>query len=53
MKYIQFIKCFIKLIGTKNWYIGIDKPNFYQWLYKWRMSFKTSYKVSKNIWLNK
>lgn len=52
MKYLQLTRCFFNLIGTRNWYIGIDKPNFWESIYKWRLSAKSSFKLSKNIWLN-
>lgn len=49
--YIRFILAFFDFLGTPNWYQGIDKPNFYQRIYKWRIGFKTAYILSKNIWL--
>jgi hypothetical protein len=52
IKYIQFTRCFLNLIGTRNWYEGIDKPNFIQWIYKWRVSIKTAFKISKIIWID-
>ena len=36
----------LKLVGTANWYQGVDKPSFWQWLYKWRVSWRTAYKVA-------
>ena len=50
-KYLRFIICIYKLVGTRNWYEGIDKPNIYQWIYRWRVSLGTAIKVSKIIWL--
>lgn len=37
----------INLWGTANWYQGIDKPTFWQRLYKWRTSLSTAIKVDK------
>jgi hypothetical protein len=50
MKYIKRFKLFFSLLGDRNWYEGIDKPTFYQWIYGWRIGFKTAYKVAKIIW---
>ena len=36
----------LKLVGTANWYQGVDKPSFWQWLCKWRVSWRTAYKVA-------
>jgi hypothetical protein len=37
---------FLKLLGTRNYYEGVDKPNPYQWIYKWRIGVKTAWKVA-------
>ena len=37
----------IDLWGTANWYQGIDKPTFWQWLYRWRTSLRTAIEVDK------
>jgi len=50
MKYIHRIIFTLKLAGTRGWYEGVDKPNFYQWIFGWRVSIKTAYKVAKIIW---
>lgn len=42
--------CFLKLWGTRNYYMGIDKPTLWQWLYGWRLSAKTAWSVSGIIW---
>jgi hypothetical protein len=52
IKYYKFTRCFFKLLGCRNWYVKIDKPNLYQWIYKWRISPKTAYECAKIIWLN-
>lgn len=45
-KLFKKIIFFINFIGTPNWYQGIDKPTFYEWIYKWRIGFKTT----KELW---
>lgn len=47
---LKRVLCFMKLAGTRNYYQGIDKPTFWQWLFKWRLSVKTAWKVSKIIY---
>jgi hypothetical protein len=47
---IQLIRCFFRLLGTANWYQGIDKPNLWQYLFIWRVSPKTALKIAKQIW---
>ena len=37
----------LSLLGTPNYYKGIDKPTFLQWLYKWRLNLKTAIEVDK------
>lgn len=50
MKYINRIKLFLNLLGTSNWYHGVDKPNLYERIYKWRLGVNTSWEVAKIIW---
>lgn len=38
---------FLNYFGTANWYHGIDKPTFWQKIYKWRLGFKTSWALAK------
>ena len=42
--------CFFKLLGTSNYYRGVDKPNVWQWLYSWRLSVKTAWKLACILW---
>ena len=51
MRYLNFIRSFFNFIGTRNWYIGIDKPTLYQRVFKWRLGVITSFKLAKQIWL--
>lgn len=47
---IAFVKrsfFIIDLWGTANWYQGIDKPTFWQLLYRWRTSLRTAIEVDK------
>jgi len=37
----------LDLWGTPNWDQGIDKPTFWQWLYKWRISLGTAIEIDK------
>ena len=53
MKYLKAISLFVRLLGTRNYYQGIDKPSLIQWLFTWRIGINTAYKVSKLIHLNK
>jgi len=56
-KLLHFKVCFLVFVkrsffildlwGTPNWYKGIDKPTFWQWLYKWRTSLGTAIEVDK------
>ena len=50
-KYIQFTRCFFSLLGTANWYVGVDEPTLWQRIYKWRVSPSTAVKLAKQIWL--
>jgi len=47
MKYLRYLRSFFSILGTGNWYVGIDKPTFWQWLYAWRIGFKTAHDVCK------
>ena len=50
MKRVKRIKCFFKLLGSRNWHEDIDKPTFYERVYKRRIGFDTAYKVAKILW---
>jgi hypothetical protein len=50
MKIIKRILYIPHLLGSRNWYIGVDKPNLFQYLYKWRIGIKTAWEVSKIIY---
>jgi hypothetical protein len=50
---MQRIISFLKLLGTPNYYRGIDKPTLLQWLYQWRIGVNTAWKVSGIIWNRK
>ena len=47
---VRRLICFLKLWGTSNYYKGIDKPTFWQWLYSWRLGYKTAWKIACQIW---
>lgn len=36
----------LNLVGSPNWYQGIEHPTLYQRIYKWRIGFNTAWKVS-------
>lgn len=42
MKKFRFL---LRYMGTANWYQGIDKPTFLQWLYQWRIGYGTANKL--------
>ena len=50
MRLYKKIRCFLILLGTANWYVGIDNPTFWQRVYGWRLGIKTSWKVAGIIW---
>jgi hypothetical protein len=37
----------LKFVGSPNWYQGIDKPTFAEWLYKWRIGWGTAWQLAK------
>lgn len=47
----RFLRLFFSLLGSPNWYQGIDKPTLWQWIYKWRIGFRTAYTIAKEIHL--
>ena len=50
-KYKLFVLGFFNVLGTPNYYQGVQKVSFYEKYYKFRIGFKTAYKVSKIIHL--
>lgn len=46
---IQMVLCFFRMLGTANWCQGIDKPNFWQYIYQWRISPKTAWQLANQI----
>lgn len=49
------VRCFFAwftFVGTANWYKGIDKPTFWQRVYKWRISPKTAWTLAHGLWLD-
>jgi hypothetical protein len=49
MKYYRFLRLFFSLLWGANWYVGVDRPNVWQWLYGWRIGFRTAFEVSRKI----
>lgn len=49
-KIMNKIKFFIQILGSSNWYHGIDKPNFWQFIYQWRIGVKTAYELTKLLY---
>lgn len=49
MKKYKLIKTFLKYVGRLYYYRKIDKPTFWQWLYKWRLGPGTTWTLSKII----
>jgi hypothetical protein len=43
----KMIRLFLSLVWSLNYYEGVDKPTFWQWLYAWRVKPSTAWKVSK------
>jgi hypothetical protein len=47
MKQINIILTALKFFGRLNYYEGVDKLSFTDWLYKYRISWKTAVAVAK------
>lgn len=44
------LKSWWYFLGTRNYYLGIDKPTLWQSLYTWRIGPGTAWKLACNIW---